>query len=398
MDVKLAAAVLGAVRNREVAGFCRLHGISRQTFYKWRNRALTEGQAGLEERSRRPLRSPGRTSDEMEDAVVRARKELDDAGDDNGAWSIRQRLLAEYAPKSVPSESTIWRVLTRRGLIVAAPKKRPKVSLHRFVYPRPNDCWQIDATHWDLANGTTASIINIIDDHSRVCVASVAVAACTSVAAWNAFTAAGALWGLPARVLSDNGLAFNGSRRGFNVLFETNVRTAGVYPIASTPFHPQTCGKVERFHQTMKTWLAKQPPARSLRTLQTQLDRFIEHYNQHRPHRSLHGKTPTAIWTATPRAVPADHPVTATTTVERAITVTANGNVRIDHRYQINIGVEYAGLAVDVITTGLDCIIFWNNELVRSLQIDPTRSYQPSRRTRGPAKGQRRKPRLRQDS
>jgi transposase InsO family protein len=314
---------------------------------------------------------------------VRLRKELADSGDDNGPWMIRHRLLAEL--DGAPSEATIWRILTRRGLIVAEPKKRPRSALRRFVFERPNDCWQIDATHWTLADDTTIEVINIIDDHSRVCVASYAVPTCTSQEAWAALLIAAQHWSLPARVLSDNGLAFNGSRRQITVTFEANLRTAGITPIASTPFHPQTCGKVERFHQTMKKWLTQRSPADTLVELQTDLNTFVDHYNHRRPHRSLHGATPNTVWQATPRAVPADQPITHTPTIERNITVAADGTAHIDNRYQIHIGAEYAGQHVDVLTTGLDCIIFWNNKLVRTLRINPDRGYQPSgRRPRGP--------------
>lgn len=391
MDVRLATAVLGAVRDGEVSAFCREHRISRQTFYKWKRRARAEGQAGLEERSRRPLRSPARTPGALEEQIVRFRKELDEDGLDHGPWSIRQLLAREV--EVVPSESTIWRILVRRGLIVPEPRKRPKVSLRRFQYERPNDCWQIDSTHWELADETTVELIHIIDDHSRLCVAAVAVESCTSVAAWQAFTLAGSTWGLPARVLSDNGLAFNGSRRGITVTFEANVRAVGVAAICSTPGHPQTCGKVERFHQTVKKWLAKHPPVSNLAELQALLDAFVIYYNQIRPHRALRGKTPTNIWAATPPAVPADHPITDSTTIAREITVAANGTVRIDN-YQVQVGVEYEGLTVTATITGIDCIIFHNNELVRALRIDPTKFNQPSGRRPGPDKGRHRRPRL----
>lgn len=391
MDVRLAAAVLGAVRPGEVAGFCREHQISRQTFYKYRRRAKADGPVGLEERSRRPKRSPAKTSAEIEERIVRIRKELDDDGLDHGPWSIRM-LLAQQVDV-VPSESTIWRILARRGLIVPEPRKRPKVSLRRFVYPRPNDCWQIDATHWHLADGTVVEIVDILDDHSRVCVAADAVATCTSQGAWDTFTKAGSVWGMPARVLSDNGLTFNGSRRKLTVTFEANVRAAGVSPIASTPGHPQTCGKIERFHQTLKKWLTKQPPADTLAELQTQLGTFIAHYNHVRPHRALHGSTPATVWAASPRAVPAGHPITESTTIARNVTVSPNGHVRIDN-YQVNVGVEYAGLTVTATIAGIDCVIFWDHQLVRALRIDPTRFNQPSGRRTGPDKGTKRRPRL----
>jgi len=391
MDVRMAAGVLGAVREGEVSAFCREHQISRQTFYKWKRRAQAEGQSGLEERSRRPLRSPSRTPIELEERIVRLRKELDDDGLDHGPWSIRQLLAREV--EVVPSESTIWRILVRRGLVVPEPRKRPKVSLRRFQYARPNDCWQIDSTHWDLADGSTVEIIHIIDDHSRVCVAAVAVESCTSIAAWEAFTLAGSVWGLPARILSDNGLAFNGSRRGITVTFEANVRAAGVAAIASSPFHPQTCGKVERFHQTVKKWLTKHPAASNLSELQTLLDVFVVHYNQFRPHRALCGKPPAAIWAASPRAVPAEYPITDQTTIAREIIVDPGGSVRINN-YQVHVGVEYQRLTVTAIIAGIDCIIFHDNQLVRALRIDPAKFNQPSGRKRGPDQGGGRRPRL----
>lgn len=391
MDVRLAAAVLGTVRKGEVAEFCRDHEISRQSFYKYRRQAEALGPDGLEPRSRRPISSPTRTSFDVEERVVRVRKELDDDGLDSGPWSIRMILVGQV--EVVPSESTIWRILARRGLIVPEPRKRPKVSLRRFVYPRPNDCWQIDATHWQLADGTTVEIIDIIDDHSRICAAAVAVATCTSIGSWDTFTLAGSVWGLPARVLSDNGLTFNGSRRKVTVVFEANLRAAGVSPIVSTPGHPQTCGKVERFHQTLKKWLSKQPAATNLAELQAQLDRFIDYYNHVRPHRALRGATPASVWAASPRAVPAGHPITDTTTIARNVIVSKNGHVRIDN-YQVNVGVEYGGLTVTALIAGIDCVIFRDHQLVRALRIDPTRFNQPSGRRPGADKGGKRRPRL----
>jgi hypothetical protein len=147
-----SAAIAGAVRSGEVAAFCRDNNISRQTFYKYRRRFELEGAGGLETRSRRPRTTPTAVGADLEDAIVRARKELDDLGTDNGVWSIRQRLLDDEDVAAVPSQATIWRVLKRRGMIVAEPKKRPKGSFRRFVFPRPNDCWQIDATHYSLAD------------------------------------------------------------------------------------------------------------------------------------------------------------------------------------------------------------------------------------------------------
>jgi transposase InsO family protein len=385
MDVKMAAAIGGAVRTGEVAAFCREHGISRQTFYKWKRRFEAEGLAGLEERSRRPQWIPNRVSLAVEDDIVRTRKHLADFGVDAGAWSIRQHLARES--EWVPSQATIWRTLTRRGLIIPQPNKRPKVSYGRFCWERPNDLWQIDATHWTLADGRPVEIINIIDDHSRVCVASRAVTTCTTEGAWDAFTIAATTWSLPARVLSDNGLPFNASRRHKTVAFEANVRHAGIVPIASTPQHPQTCGKVERFHQTEKQWLDRQPHATTLAELQTQLDTFIAYYNHQRPHRALNGATPTTVWHKSPRAVPAEHPITDTSTVVRNLLVSRAGTVLIPE-HCLHIGVAYTGQRVTIARTGNDCAIFHNNKLLRALTIDPNTFYQRS----GPPRRPKRKP------
>src|SRR5215210_2550633 len=172
MDVKLVAAVASVGLN--VREFCREQKISPSTFYKWRARFDAGGLDGLVERSRRPARSPALIDPAVEDAIVRVRKELAEQSFDAGAHTIWFHL--NEAGVSPPAPSTIWRALKRRGLIVATPAKRPKSSWRRFEYARPNECWQIDATHWQLAAGQAVEIIDIIDDHSRIIVAARVVA------------------------------------------------------------------------------------------------------------------------------------------------------------------------------------------------------------------------------
>jgi transposase InsO family protein len=372
MDVKLAAAVAGSVRRGEVAAFCKVHGISRQTFYKWRSRYAIEGVDGLVERSRRPKRQPGRIDPFVEDAIVRARKDLEAQGLNAGPWTIHNELVdAGVRP---PSDSTIWRVLADRGLIERQPQKRPRASMHRFRWARPNDCWQIDATHYSLADQTVVEIINIIDDHSRVLVRSLAVGSCTSSLAWTAFVQASAVWGVPARVLSDNGLAFSGKHRGREVLFERNLHTIGVHTIASSPYHPQTCGKVERFHQTLKRWLDAQPAPATIAELQTLLDTFIAYYNHRRAHRSLGRHTPADVWNASPRALPNTVEATATTSTT-TIKVDHRGLAR-GRRWWFGVGVAHTGKTVTVFTCGTDAAVFDHDTLLATATIDPNRRYQ----------------------
>lgn len=372
MDIKLAAAVAGAVGRGQVAAFCRGEGISRETFYKWRARYAESGLEGLQERSRRPLRSPNRIDGAVEEAILQARKRLDDSGSDAGPWSIYSALLATGMVP--PSESTIYRVLRNRGFIQPQPRKRPKSSWQRFVWERPNDCWQIDATHFQLADGTVVEIINIIDDHSRLLVASRAVPSCLSSLAWSTIVEAFARWGVPARVLSDNGLAFSGARRAVTVSFEANLHHLGVHTITSTPYHPQTCGKVERFHQTLKKWLAARPAPATIAELQQLLDTFADHYNHHRPHRALRRQTPATVWHATPAAV-RQHTPTTTRTTTLTITVDHDGKAR-SHRYWWGIGTSRHGQTVTIIHDNTTAAIFNHDTLIGTATINPTRRYQ----------------------
>ena len=368
MDVRLAAAVADLAN---VSEFCREQGIARSTFYRWRARYRDDGLAGLEERSRRPLSAAPLMAGDVEDRIVQLRKQLTDDGFDAGPASIHDYLRLE-AWDPVPSVSSIWRALHRRGFITAQPKKRPRSSFKSFVYDQPNECWQIDDTQWRLADGTVVFIVEIIDDHSRVCVASHAVESPTTQAAWAVLTEAAGQWGLPQMVLSDNGLAYNGSRRGTTVAFEANLRTLGINPVASTPRHPQTCGKVERFHQTTKKWLKAQPRAGTIKELNNQLAVFVDFYNHQRPHRSLDGTTPASIYQQGVKAGPANQPITALKRITKPH-VTPDGNIW-SRPWKIGVDKTHAGLEVTCIIDGDHAYIFKNDTLIRELTLDQNKT------------------------
>jgi len=367
-----------------VSRLCREAGVSRKTFYKWVARYCAEGVAGLGERSRRPLSSPSRVSREVADAIVALRGELAAAGVDCGAVSIHSYLSRRGV--RVPSVSTVHRVLVDAGLVTPQPRKRPRSSWKRFEAPAPNEFWQIDATEWRLAGGRTVWVFNIIDDHSRVVVASRAVASASGAEAWAAFCGAGLEWGLPAGVLSDNGLCFSGRLRGQEVAFEASLREAGIRPVTGRPFHPQTTGKVERFQQTLKKWLRKQKRARSIAQLQAQLDRFCRFYNYERPHQGIGRTTPFERWQASPAAGPAGtplaHPVYAKP-IAREVLVDRSGSVSVDRHY-VQLGAEHAGKTASVIADGTYATVFIDSRIIRHLKIDPQRRYQPSGKPTGP--------------
>src|SRR3569832_2357646 len=373
MDVRMAAACAGAVE--DVAAFCRGRGISRKTFYKWRARFAAEGVDGLVERSRRLHRSPGASPAAVEDEVVVVRMELVGDGADNGPESIRLELLARGL--RAPSRATIARVLVRRGLVVPAPRRRPRSSQHRIVNARPNECWQSDWAGWSLADGSAVAIAGTLDDHSRLLVGIGAGPGDGDARlVWSVMAAAIGRYGVPQRSLTDNGLCYSTARRGLTASdFETNLRALGCQPITSTPYHPQTCGKIERFLQTLKKWLraseARHGPAADLAELNTRLAAFAEYYNTRRHHRALHGRTPADAITAPPPARPVERPLPALLTVHRVV-IDQRGVAQVA-RQNIHVGTRWRATPVDVIKDGDHVAIFAGNRLVRALDIDPTR-------------------------
>src|SRR4051794_40293364 len=170
MPELVVTAVLGEGRSkREVAPD---YGGSPRWGITLVQRVLEEGDAGLQPRSRRPLRSPTRTGDVIEDEILAIRKDLDRHGHEAGAATIAAHLERRHG--STPAVSTIWRILTARGFVIPQPHKRPKSSYIRFQAAQPNERWQTDTTHWPLADGTDTEICNWLDDHSRYCLASTA--------------------------------------------------------------------------------------------------------------------------------------------------------------------------------------------------------------------------------
>lgn len=370
----MASVLPGAVG--DVSRFCRDQQISRQTYYKWRARYAEGGIDGLRDRSRRPGVSPSSTPVEVEELIVRLRKQLAGDGEFNGPETIRERLRAAGVSE-VPSRATIARVLGRRGLVRPQPRKRPRSSYRRFVAARPNEMWQSDWTGWQLANGREVAIAATIDDHSRLLVG---IGACsgdaTAELVWSVMSAAIGRYGIPMTSLSDNGMIYSNAHRPGHgpVALEINLRALGCQPIASTPYHPQTCGKIERLWQTLKKRLHAHGPHRSLDALNADLTAFAEHYNTARPHRALNGRTPAAVFAATTHARPAARPLPAPTTVHRTHASTAG--VVVAGRYLIPIGARFAERPVTAIKDGDHIAIFSGNRLIRELTADPTRRYQ----------------------
>jgi transposase InsO family protein len=373
------AVVLEGRSYREVA---RAHGVSKSWVGKLVGRLRSGGYAAIAPRSRAARTIPHRTPDDLEDEIVALRKELTDQGLDAGAATIASHLGRRH--RAVPSVSTIWRVLRRRGFVRPQPHKRPRSSWIRFEATLPNECWQSDVTHWRLASGAEVDIVNFLDDHSRLAVASVVMGTATAPQVLRVFREAGARWGLPAALLTDNGCVYTTWHRGGPNVMQTELLALGIEFRHSRPYHPQTCGKVERFHQTLKRWLARQPTAGSIGELQAQLDRFVAYYNDVRPHRATGRRPPRAAFDARDKARPSGPRIQVGAGVRvRRDRIDTYGKLTLRHGtrlHHIGVGRAHKGKRVTLLVHGLDVrVISVDGELLRHLTLDPSRDYQPER-------------------
>jgi transposase InsO family protein len=366
------------LEHRSPTQLARDHGISKRWIFKLLRRFKEGGYPSLEPRSRRPRSSPHQVVAEVQELIVELRCELAAAGHDAGPQTIHYHLSKKIV--EVPSVATIWRILKRKGLITPQPHKRPKASFIRFEAKLPNETWQLDSTPWQLADDSPVEILNFLDDKSRVALASKALVTVKAADPVHVLYSASNAFGLPASLLSDNAAVFTGRSRRGKVLLELELERLGIVFKHSTPYHPQTCGKVERFHQTLKRFLRKQLPARSIAELQFQLDAFREYYNNRRPHRALNRQTPIAIFNSLIKAKPTEQPAPTDHRVRRdkidsfgKVTLRYLGRLR-----HIPVGVAHKNRRVHLLVAGPDVrIVAEDGELIRALTLDSTRNYQP---------------------
>jgi transposase InsO family protein len=376
------AVVEGGLSAAEAA---RRFGVTRQWVSVLVTRYLAGGEDGIQPRSRRPHRSPTAIPPELRARIVQLRAELTDAGLDAGAESIAAHL--QRAGLTPPAASTIWRILRNEALIVPQPQKRPRSSIIRFEAAQPNETWQSDFTHLRLADGTDLEVISWLDDHSRYLLHTSAHPRITTPIVITTFTATADRYGLPASTLTDNGMVYTTrfARGGSGPNgYEHLLNRLGITQKNSSPNHPQTQGKIERFHQTLKRWIYGQPAPSTTDQLQTLLERFRTIYNEHRPHRALHRRTPAEAYYALPKAEPRlrdgdEHWRVRYDHVDRGGTITIRYAGRLRH---LGIGRAHAGTPVILLVNGPDTITTTRHtgEILAEHTINPDRDYQPRKR------------------
>lgn len=385
------------VEGRSQAEVAREYGVSKGWVSKLVARYREEGDRAFEPRSCRPKHSPRQVGQESATLIVDLRTALSEAGLDAGPDTIAWH-MAEHHNITV-SPATVSRVLSRAGLIIPQPRKRPRSSYVRFQAEMPNETWQADFTHYRLTTrggppGPDAEILTWLDDCARFALDVTAHPRVTASIVLTTFRTSWRNHGMPASTLTDNGMVFTtrfaGGRGGRSSL-EHELRRLNIRQKNSRPNHPTTCGKVERFQQTMKKWLAtqKQQPV-TIDDLQELLDRFVDEYNHRRPHRSLPGRvSPATIYHSLPKATPLASRDDDTHDRVRHDVVDQAGSVTLRHAgklHHIGIGRSHATTRVILLVQDLRIRVVDTTagELLRDLILNPNRDYQPTSAPKGP--------------
>ncbi|MDQ1699672.1 MAG: hypothetical protein QOG34_1535 [Frankiaceae bacterium] len=270
----------------------------------------------------------------------------------------------------LPAVSTVQQALARRGVLPLRPKRpRPRQEGQRFERAASNELWQIDGAMFHLGDGTPYWEVDIIDDHSRYCLAALAGPSLTAPLAWQAFRLTVAAAGLPAQLLSDNGLCFTGRLHGGRVVaFERLVRAAGTELTHARPYHPQTCGKIERLHRTAREWLARHDRPATLEQAQRLHDAFRDHYNRERPHEALNGQRPADVYIA---GAPVDlagvdiDPADGYPLGCAMRKVSTNGAFRYRYR-DYRLGDRWSGITVGLITDNARLHVYYGASLIET--------------------------------
>ena len=297
-------ALAAAIDDGEsVAGAARRYGVSRQWAYEIKRRWDADGDSGLLPRSRAARTIANRTDAVLASRIVELRKQLEKDGPAAGAESSAAGLEREGV--GPPANSAIHRILVSAGPVRPEPGKRPKASYTRFEASPPDELWQSDFTHWPIATVPGAVVVSWLDDRSRSLLHARAFATVTMDDVQAAFLQACAEHGIPARTLTDNGTVY--TTRPISATpgrFERTLALMGVRQSNGRPCHPQTQGKIERYHRALKQWLSARPPASSIDELNEQLAEFRHVYNEERPHRALGRRTPGEAYRAKGKALP----------------------------------------------------------------------------------------------
>jgi transposase InsO family protein len=344
--VRLACQVGTNIRQ-----LCRRYRISSATAYKWIRRYREIGEAGLVERSRRPNNSPNRSGSEFEDQVLRIRTEQSAWG----AAKIRRILWNEGI--EVKAVSTIHAILVRHGKI------DPEESLkhhawQRFEHPSPNDLWQMDFKgHFAIQTGQRCHPLTVLDDHSRFLMCLKACEKERGETVQQHLTSVFRQYGLPFRMTMDNGAPWGSDLVHRDTPVTVWLRRLGIRVSHSRPHHPQTQGKDERFHRTLKVELLRGRNFEAFARIQPAFDDYRNIYNQRRPHQAIDMETPVQRYRVSVRTFPEFLPPIEYGNSDQVRTVDEKGKISFKGR-RLSVGKGFRGYPVALRPTEKDGV--WN--------------------------------------
>ena len=344
---------------------CRRGGVSRKTGHKWLRRYREQGESGLDDLSRRPHRSPNRTSDEMEQAVVDLRREHPAKGS-----HVLAQMLKDRRYDGVPSKSTVTAILRRHGLIDPAESSKHQ-PYKRFEHAEPNQLWQMDFKgHIAITKGRRCHPLTVLDDHSRF---SLGVRACgneTTQTVRDHLTPIFRHYGMPDTMLMDNGSPWGSDLDHPFTPLSVWLAQLGVRVVHSRPYHPQTLGKLERFHRSLKAELLQGRTYTDLAHCQSSFDRWRDFYNLERPHHALGLVTPASRYSMSGRTFPESLPEAQYDLDDQVRKVDING--RISFRGQsFRVGRAFQGKHVALRPTTADGVwdVFFSLQPVRNIDL-----------------------------
>jgi putative transposase len=350
-----------------ITELCERYGISRKTGYKWIERYLRAGPAGLEEHSRRPHRSPNQTADEIVAAILDTRRR-------HPSWGGKKllALLHKRHPRGLlPGRSTACDILSRHGLV---PTRRQRRRIGHPGKPTsqilaPNDVWSADYKgQFRNGDGRYCYPLTVTDGFSRYLLGCQALTSTAGADAKPVFTRLFREYGLPTRIRTDNGVPFATTTLArLSKLSAWWVRL-GVLPEFIEPGRPEQNGRHEHMHRTLKAATTR-PAAGSLAAQQRRFNSFRDEFNQERPHEALDQQTPASCYVSSPREMPATLPALEYPDRFEVRYVSANGGIRWNRRW-VNLSTvcigEYVGL--EEIDDGIWNVYFGPLKLGRLLE------------------------------
>jgi transposase InsO family protein len=352
---------LAMKEDANIRALCREFGITPRTGYKWIRRYQEQGNAGLYDRSRRPKNSPRKSNSLVEESVLKVRRAHPTWGGRKIQWK-----LVQDGVDPVPAASTITAILFRHEML--DPKEGPKHSpLQRFEMESANQLWQMDFKgHFEIADGSVCHPLTVLDDHSRFLVG---LKACSNE---HSRTVRGQLkdifscYGLPERMLMDNGSTWKGFHTGLTFWL---VRL-GIQVVHGRIHHPQTQGKDERLHRTLKSDLLIRQTFYDLSDCQSKFDQWKEGYNFERPHQALGMHPPASRYQPSPRIFTGVFPPIEYETGDILRKIDCHGKVQYEGR-KFRIGKAFKHSLVALRPTEIDGVfnVFFFKQRIAQISL-----------------------------